>query len=70
MTRSFASCRDMRNEDKRFTPENSTGPLSGKLAPLRPVKVESHENQRSDQIIDALIQRVGQSKDRVKSAMI
>ncbi len=97
----------MRNEDKRFTPENSAGPLSGKLAPLRPVKVESHdgtstrrhfsgwvqsihpaanqngertatiqvagamqflkatetkielqENQRSDQIIDALIQEV------------
>ena len=98
----------MRNDDKRFTPENSAGPLSGKLAPLRPVKGESHdgttttrrhfsgwvqsiypaanqhgertatirvagamqflkatetkielqENQRSDQIIDALIQEV------------
>ena len=33
----------LRNEYKRFTPENSTGPLSGKLAPLRPVKVESHD---------------------------
>ena len=97
----------LRNDDRRFTPENSAGPLSGKLAPLRPVKVESHdgtttrrhfsgwvqsihptanqhgertvtirvagamqflkatetkielqENQRSDQIIDALIQEV------------
>ena len=97
----------LRNEDKRFTPENSAGPLSGKLAPLRPVKIESNdgtttrrhfsgwvqsihpaanhrgertaairatgamqflkatetkielqENQRSDQIIDALIQEV------------
>ena len=97
----------MRNDDKRFTPENSAGPLSGKLAPLRPVKIESNdgnttrthwsgwiamvlpvggkygnrqvdiiahgamqflkatetkielqENQRSDQIIDALIQEV------------
>ena len=97
----------MRNEDKRFTPENSAGSLYGKLAPLRPVKIESHdwtttrrhfsgwvqsihpavskygerisaiqvagamqflkatetkielqENQRSDQIIDALIQEV------------
>ncbi|MCY3831999.1 MAG: hypothetical protein OXG85_03210 [Chloroflexi bacterium] len=97
----------MRNEDKRFTPENSAGSLYGKLAPLRPVKIESNdgtttrrhfsgwvqsihpavnqygervsaiqvagamqflkaaetkielqENQRSDQIIDALIQEV------------
>jgi hypothetical protein len=97
----------MRNEDKRFTPENSAGPLSGKLAPLRPVKIESNdgttirthwsgwiamilpvggkygnrqvdiiahgamqflkatetkielqEDQRSDQVIDALIQEV------------
>ena len=97
----------MRNDDKRFTPENSAGSLYGKLAPLRPVKIESHdgtttrrhfsgwvqsihpaanrngertaaiqvagamqflkatetkielqENQRSDQIIDALIQEV------------
>ena len=97
----------MRNEDKRFTPENSAGSLYGKLMPLRPVKIESNdgtttrrhfsgwvqsihpavnkygervsaiqvagamqflkatetkielqENQRSDQIIDALIQEV------------
>ena len=97
----------MRNEDMRLTPENSAGRLFGKLAPLRPVKIESHdgtttrthfsgwvqsilpaanqhgertaaiqvagamqflsatetkielqENQRSDQIIDALIQEV------------
>ena len=33
----------LRNEDKRFTPENSAGSLYGKLAPLRPVKVESHD---------------------------
>ena len=97
----------LNNKDRRFSPENSAGPLSGKLAPLRPVKVESHdgtttrthwsgwialilpaggkygnrqvdiiahgpmhflnatetkielqENQRSDQIIDALIQEI------------
>ena len=97
----------MRNEDKRFSPENSAGSLYGKLVPLRPVKIESNdgtttrrhfsgwvqsiqpavnkygertaairvagamqflkatetkielqENQRSDQIIDALIQEV------------
>ena len=33
----------LNNADKRFSPENSAGPLSGKLAPLRPVKVESHD---------------------------
>ena len=33
----------MRNEDKRFTPENSAGSLYGKLVPLRPVKIESHD---------------------------
>ena len=37
----------MRNDDKRFTPENSAGPLSGKLAPLRPAKVESHDGTMS-----------------------
>ena len=97
----------LNNKDRRFPPENSAGPLSGKLAPLRPVKIESHdgtttrthwsgwtamilpaggkygnrqvdiiahgamqflkatetkielqENQRSDQIINALIQEI------------
>ena len=97
----------LNNVDKRFSPENSSSPLTGKLAPLRPVKLESNdgtttrthwsgwiatilpvggkygnrqvyiiahgamqflkatetkielqENQRSDQIIDALIQEV------------
>ena len=33
----------LNNDDKRFTPENSAGPLSGKLAPLRPVKIESND---------------------------
>ena len=33
----------MRNEDKRFTPENSAGSLYGKLVPLRPVKLESND---------------------------
>ena len=97
----------LRNQDRRFTPEHSAGSLYGKLAPLRPVKIESNdatttrrhfsgwvqsihpeanrngervatirvsgamqflkatetkielqENQRSDQIIDALINEV------------
>ena len=33
----------LNNKDRRFSPENSNGPLSGKLAPLRPVKVESND---------------------------
>ena len=33
----------MRNEDKRFTPENSAGSLYGKLAPLRPVRLTSND---------------------------
>ena len=33
----------MRNEDKRFTPESSASALYGKLAPLRPVKIESKD---------------------------
>ncbi len=97
----------LNNTDRRFSPENSSSPLTGKLMPLRPVKIESNdgtttlthwsgwiativpvggkygnrevdiiahgamqflkatetkielqENQRSDQIIDALIQEV------------
>ena len=97
----------LNNKDRRFSPENTGGPLNGKLAPLRPVKIETNdgttarrhwsgwiaailpaggkygnrqvdiiahgamqflkatetkielqENQRSDQIIDALIQEV------------
>ncbi len=97
----------LKNEDRRFSPEYSSGSLHGNLAPLRPVKIESNdgsstrihwsgwisaiiptagksgareaailahgamhflkaaetqielqENQRSDQIIDALVQEV------------
>ena len=33
----------MQNMDKRFTPENPTSDLYGKLAPLRPVKIESND---------------------------
>ena len=97
----------LNNADKRFSPENSSGPLYGNLAPLRPLrvtsddgstvrthwsgwidmivpaankygarlayivatgamqflkatetKIELQENQRSDQIIDALVSEV------------
>ncbi len=30
----------LRNVDRRFSPENSAGPLYGKLLPLRPLKIE------------------------------
>ena len=33
----------MRNEDKRFSPENSRGPLYANLAPLRPLRVTSDD---------------------------
>jgi hypothetical protein len=31
------------NSDKRFSPENSASPLAGKVAPLRPVRVQSND---------------------------
>ncbi len=37
----------MQNMDKRFTPENPTGDLYGKLAPLRPVKSSTRSSKRS-----------------------
>ena len=33
----------LNNADKRFSPENSNGPLFGKLAPLRPIRVTSDD---------------------------
>ena len=35
----------LRNQDRRFTPEHRAGSLYGKLAPLRPVKIESNDGQ-------------------------
>ena len=34
---------NLRNDDRRFTPENSAGSLYGTLVPLRPVKIESND---------------------------
>ena len=45
----------MRNEDKRFTPENSAGSLYGKLAPLRPVKIESNDGTTARALIQEVI---------------
>ena len=32
----------LRNDDKRFSPENASGPLNGKLVPYRPIIVKSN----------------------------
>lgn len=31
------------NEDRQFSPENNSSPLSGKLVPLRPVRIQSND---------------------------
>jgi len=33
----------LNNADKRFSPENNTSPLYGKLVPLRPVRIQSND---------------------------
>ena len=48
----------MRNADKRFTPENSSSPLTGKLVPLRPVKVESHDGTTTRRHFSGWVQSI------------
>ena len=48
----------MRNDDKRFTPANGAGPLSGKLAPLRPVKIESHDGTTTRRHFSGWVQSI------------
>ena len=33
----------LRNVDKRFSPENSSGPLAGKLGPFKPIRIQSND---------------------------
>ena len=33
----------LNNKDRRFSPENSAGPLTEKLVPLRPVRIQSND---------------------------
>jgi hypothetical protein len=33
----------LKNHNQRFSPENVAGPLSGKLVPLRPVRIQSDD---------------------------
>jgi hypothetical protein len=35
----------LKNHDQRFSPENAAGPLSGKLVPLRPVRIQSDDGE-------------------------
>ena len=48
----------MRNDDKRFTPEHRAGSLYGKLAPLRPVKIESHDGTTTRRHFSGWVQSI------------
>ena len=54
----------MRNADKRFTPENRTGPLYGKLAPLRPVKIESNDGATTRRHFSGWVQSIHPTANR------
>ncbi len=54
----------MRNDDKRFTPENSAGSLYGKLTPLRPVKVESHDGTTTRRHFSGWVQSIHPAANR------
>ena len=54
----------MRNEDKRFSPENSAGSLYGKLAPLRPVKIESHDGTTTRRHFSGWVQSIHPAANR------
>ena len=48
----------LRNDDRRFTPENSAGSLYGKLVPLRPVKIESNDGTTTRRHFSGWIQSI------------
>ena len=54
----------MRNEDKRFSPENSAGSLYGKLAPLRPVKIESNDGTTTRRHFSGCVQSIHPAANR------
>ena len=54
----------MRNDDKRFTPENSSGSLYGKLAPLRPVKIESNDATTTRRHFSGWVQSIHPAANR------
>ena len=54
----------MRNEDKRFSPEYSAGSLYGKLAPLRPVKIESNDGTSTRRHFSGWVQSIHPAANR------
>ena len=54
----------MRNGDKRFTPENRAGSLFGKLAPLRPVKIESYDGTTTRRHFSGWVQSIHPAANR------
>ena len=54
----------MRNDDKRFTPENSAGSLYGKLVPLRPVKIESKDATTTRRHFSGWVQSIHPAANR------
>ena len=54
----------MRNDDKRFTPEHSAGNLYGKLAPLRPVKIESNDGTTTRRHFSGWVQTIHPAANR------
>ena len=54
----------LRNDDRRFTPENSAGSLYGKLAPLRPVKIESNDGTTTRRHFSGWVQSIHPAANR------
>ena len=54
----------LRNDDRRFTPENSSGSLYGKLVPLRPVKIESNDGTTTRRHFSGWIQSIHPTTNR------
>ena len=54
----------MRNDDKRFTPEYGAGSLYGKLAPLRPVKIESNDETTTRRHFSGWVQSIHPAANR------
>ena len=54
----------MRNQDKRFTPENGAGSLYGKLVPLRPVKIESNDGTSTRRHFSGWVQSIHPAANR------
>ena len=54
----------LRNDDRRFSPENSAGSLYGKLAPLRPVKIESNDGTTTRRHFSGWVQSIHPAANR------